>query len=46
VQALIDISSLIRAVPNRIKSSADGYINRDYLHAAKKQVGPMLAGRV
>jgi hypothetical protein len=34
VQALIEISSLIRAVPNRFKSSADGYINRDYLNAA------------
>ncbi|MES2194482.1 MAG: ABC transporter substrate-binding protein [Pseudomonadota bacterium] len=34
VQSLIDISSLIRAVPNRVKTSADGYINRDYLKAA------------
>jgi ABC-type nitrate/sulfonate/bicarbonate transport system substrate-binding protein len=35
VQALIDISSLIRAVPNRVKTSADDYINRDYLRAAQ-----------
>ncbi len=34
VQSLIEISSLIRAVPNRVKSSADGYINRAYLTAA------------
>jgi ABC-type nitrate/sulfonate/bicarbonate transport system substrate-binding protein len=34
VQSLIEISSLIRAVPNRVKRSADGYINRDYLNAA------------
>jgi len=45
VQALIEISSLIRAVPNRRKSSADGYVNRDYLHAAHKQLGSALAGR-
>ncbi|WP_213772094.1 ABC transporter substrate-binding protein [Bradyrhizobium sp. dw_78] len=38
VQALIEISSLIRAVPNRVKSSADGYINRDYLRAAQMEV--------
>ena len=36
VQALIEISSLIRAVPNRVKSSADDYINRGYLDAAEK----------
>jgi len=45
VQALIEISSLIRAVPNRVKTSADGYINRDYLHTAQKQLEPALAGR-
>jgi hypothetical protein len=39
VQALIDISSLIRAVPNRVKSSAADYINRSYLHAAQAAVG-------
>lgn len=38
VQALIEISSLIRAVPNRTKSSASDYINRSYLHAAKRDV--------
>ncbi|HEY1720373.1 MAG TPA: ABC transporter substrate-binding protein [Magnetospirillaceae bacterium] len=34
VQALIDISALIRAIPSRSKANADGYINRDYLRAA------------
>ncbi|MET0674836.1 MAG: ABC transporter substrate-binding protein [Bradyrhizobium sp.] len=38
VQALIEISSLIRAVPNRVKSSAADYINRSYLHAAQREV--------
>jgi ABC-type nitrate/sulfonate/bicarbonate transport system substrate-binding protein len=38
VRALIEISSLIRAVPNRVKSSADDYINRDYLRAAQMEV--------
>ena len=38
VQALIEISSLIRAVPNRVKSSADGYINRNYIHAACQEL--------
>ena len=38
VQALIEISSLIRAVPNRVKTSADDYINRDYLRAANVEV--------
>ena len=45
VQALIEISALIRAVPNRVKFSADGYINRDYLHAAQEQLQPMSVGR-
>jgi ABC-type nitrate/sulfonate/bicarbonate transport system substrate-binding protein len=45
VRALIEISSLIRAVPNRVKTSADGYINHDYLHTAQKQLAPALAGR-
>jgi ABC-type nitrate/sulfonate/bicarbonate transport system substrate-binding protein len=38
VQALIEISSLIRAVPNRVKSHAADYINRSYLHAAQHDV--------
>lgn len=38
VQALIEISSLIRAVPNRTKSSAADYINRTYLHAAQREL--------
>jgi ABC-type nitrate/sulfonate/bicarbonate transport system substrate-binding protein len=38
VQALIEISSLIRAVPNRVKSQAADYINRSYLHAAQHDV--------
>jgi ABC-type nitrate/sulfonate/bicarbonate transport system substrate-binding protein len=38
VQALIDISSLIRAVPNRVKSAASDYINRSYLHVAQHDV--------
>jgi ABC-type nitrate/sulfonate/bicarbonate transport system substrate-binding protein len=44
VQALIEISSLIRAVPNRVKSSADGYINRDYLGAALHDLAASPAG--
>jgi hypothetical protein len=44
VQALIEISSLIRAVPNRVKSSADGYINRDYLNAARHDLAASPAG--
>jgi ABC-type nitrate/sulfonate/bicarbonate transport system substrate-binding protein len=41
VQALIEISSLIRAVPNRVKSSADGYINRNFIRAACQELsGP------
>jgi ABC-type nitrate/sulfonate/bicarbonate transport system substrate-binding protein len=38
VQALIDVSALIRAVPNRVKSSAGDYINRSWLHAAQREV--------
>ena len=38
VQALIEISSLIRAVPNRVKSSADGYINRNHIRAACQEL--------
>ena len=38
VQALIEISSLIRAVPNRTRSSASDYINRSYLHAAQREI--------
>ena len=42
VQALIEISSLIRVVPNRTKSRASDYINRSYLLAAQRDVA---AGR-
>jgi NitT/TauT family transport system substrate-binding protein len=35
VQALIDISGLIRALPNRIKTRAADYINRTYLEEAR-----------
>jgi ABC-type nitrate/sulfonate/bicarbonate transport system substrate-binding protein len=38
VQALIDISSLIRAVPDRVKPSAADYINRDYLRTALREL--------
>ncbi|MBV9566468.1 MAG: ABC transporter substrate-binding protein [Bradyrhizobium sp.] len=38
VQALIEISSLIRAVPNRVKSTASAYINRSYLHQAQRKL--------
>jgi hypothetical protein len=38
VEALIDISSLIRAVPNRVKSSPADYINRGYLHRAQREI--------
>ncbi|RJF64967.1 ABC transporter substrate-binding protein [Rhodopseudomonas palustris] len=38
VQALIEISSLIRAVPNRTKTAASDYINRSYLHAAQREI--------
>lgn len=34
VQSLIDISALIRALPNRQGRSAEDYIDRTYLHAA------------
>jgi hypothetical protein len=38
VEALIGISSLIRAVPHRTKTRASDYINRSYLHAAQRAV--------
>jgi ABC-type nitrate/sulfonate/bicarbonate transport system substrate-binding protein len=38
VQALIEVSALIRAIPNRTNKSADAYINRDYLRAAQRDV--------
>jgi ABC-type nitrate/sulfonate/bicarbonate transport system substrate-binding protein len=38
VQALIDISALIRAVPNRKEAGADGYIDRRYLQAAHRDL--------
>jgi ABC-type nitrate/sulfonate/bicarbonate transport system substrate-binding protein len=34
IQSLIDISALIRAVPNRQTSHASGYVDRSYLQAA------------
>jgi hypothetical protein len=37
-QALIDISSLIRATPDRLKSSAADYVNRHYFHTARREV--------
>jgi ABC-type nitrate/sulfonate/bicarbonate transport system substrate-binding protein len=45
VQALIEISSLIRAVPNRTKSRVRDYINRSYLHAAQRDVAADRARR-
>jgi ABC-type nitrate/sulfonate/bicarbonate transport system substrate-binding protein len=39
VQALIDISSLIRALPSRAKTNASDYINRTYLNAARASLG-------
>lgn len=44
VQSLIEISSLIRAMPNRVKGSADGYINRSFLNAALHDLAPSPAG--
>jgi ABC-type nitrate/sulfonate/bicarbonate transport system substrate-binding protein len=38
VQALIDVSALIRAVPNRVKSAAADYINRSWLHTAQREL--------
>jgi ABC-type nitrate/sulfonate/bicarbonate transport system substrate-binding protein len=38
VQALIEISTLIRAARGRVKSSAADYINRDYLHEAQRDI--------
>ena len=46
VQALIEISSLIRAVPRRSKTSADDYINRTYLKAAWQDLNTATASRV
>ncbi|MDB5091782.1 MAG: ABC-type nitrate/sulfonate/bicarbonate transport system periplasmic component-like protein [Mucilaginibacter sp.] len=46
VQALIEISSLIRAIPNRRKTAAEDYIDRSYLLAAQrdlKQTAGMIA---
>jgi hypothetical protein len=37
VQALIDISALIRAARDRVKPAAD-YINRSYLHEAQRDL--------
>ena len=38
VQALIDISGLIRALPQRSKTQAADYINRSYLEAARSSL--------
>ena len=43
VQALIDISALIRAARDRVKSSAAEYINRDYLHEAQREIAAVPA---
>ena len=37
VQALIDVSALIREIPDRQGSSAEAYIDRGYLHAAQAE---------
>jgi NitT/TauT family transport system substrate-binding protein len=39
VQALIEISGLIRALPNRTRTRAADYINRTYLEAARASLG-------
>ena len=39
VQALIEISGLIRALPNRTRTQAADYINRTYLQAARFSLG-------
>ena len=44
VQSLIDISALIRAMPSRVKNSADGYINREYLNTALRDLAASPAG--
>jgi hypothetical protein len=36
IQALIDVSSLIRALPGRAKTSAAEYINPRYLEQARR----------
>ncbi len=41
VQALIEISGLIRALPNRTRTHAADYINRSYLHAAHASLEAM-----
>jgi ABC-type nitrate/sulfonate/bicarbonate transport system substrate-binding protein len=38
VQALIEISSLIRAARRRVTSAAADYINREYLHEARRDI--------
>jgi ABC-type nitrate/sulfonate/bicarbonate transport system substrate-binding protein len=45
VQSLIEISSLIRSVPGRVKRTADGYINRDYIRAAWNDLAAAPTGR-
>jgi ABC-type nitrate/sulfonate/bicarbonate transport system substrate-binding protein len=44
VQALIDISALIRAARDRVKPAAD-YINRSYLHEAQRDLAASPAPR-
>ncbi len=39
LQSLINISGLIRAIPNRIKTRADDYINRRYWQEALSSLG-------
>ena len=39
LQSLINISGLIRAIPNRIKTHADDYINRQYWKYAMTSLG-------
>ena len=38
VQALIDISGLIRALPSRTRTHAADYINRTYLREAQESL--------
>jgi hypothetical protein len=43
VQTLIEISSLIRAIPNRRKTSAEDYIDRSYLRDAQRDLAQQAA---
>lgn len=42
VQALIDVSGLIRALPHRTRTNAADYINRSYLQAARASYRPTM----